>query len=103
MPGFLLHFGATVICPHGGHAQPTMPNPRVLVSTQPTATMPAPWGVVGCVPPSGPPCVTASFVTASLRVKSNFQPLLLFDSQAFSAQNGAPVRAVASQARVTAM
>ena len=36
MPGFLLHVGATVLCAHGGQAQPTAPNPRVLVSGQPT-------------------------------------------------------------------
>ena len=32
MPGPLLHLGATVLCAHGGQAQPTAPNPRVLVS-----------------------------------------------------------------------
>ena len=35
MPGFVLHVGATVLCAHGGQAQPTAPNPRVLVSGQP--------------------------------------------------------------------
>ena len=35
MPGFLLHVGATVLCAHGGQAQPTVPNPRVLVGTYP--------------------------------------------------------------------
>jgi len=102
MPGFLLHVGATVMCPHGGHAQPTVPNPRVLVNGQPTATVTAPWAVVGCIPPSGPPCATAKFVTAAVRVTSNLQPLLLFDSRAFS-QIGAPVMAVFAQPRVTAM
>ncbi len=43
MPGFLLHVGATVLCAHGGQAQPTAPNARVLVSGQPTITMPAPY------------------------------------------------------------
>ena len=36
MPGFLLHVGATVLCAHGGQAQPTVPNPRVIVMGQPT-------------------------------------------------------------------
>ena len=31
MPGFLVHVGATVLCSHGGQAQPTVPNPRVTV------------------------------------------------------------------------
>ena len=42
MPGPLLHLGATVLCSHGGQAMPTAPNPRVLVSGQPVATMAAP-------------------------------------------------------------
>ena len=42
MPGFLLHVGATVLCAHGGQAQPTVPNPRVTVSGQPIVTLPAP-------------------------------------------------------------
>lgn len=36
MPGFLLHLGATVLCSHAGQATPVAPNPRVLVSGQPT-------------------------------------------------------------------
>ena len=46
MPGRSLHLGATVLCAHGGQATPTAPNPRVLVSGQPTvATIAArtPW------------------------------------------------------------
>ena len=30
------------MCAHGGQAQPTVPNPRVLVSGQPTVTIAAP-------------------------------------------------------------
>ena len=48
MPGFVLHVGATVMCAHGGQAQPTAPNPRVLVSGQPITTMTAPYVVAGC-------------------------------------------------------
>ena len=39
MPGFLVHVGAQVICSHAGQAQPTVPNPRVTVSGQPTVLM----------------------------------------------------------------
>ena len=42
MPGFLLHAGATVLCCHGGQAQPTAPNPRVKVGGQPIVTQAAP-------------------------------------------------------------
>ncbi|HEX7111461.1 MAG TPA: hypothetical protein VF216_03385 [Mizugakiibacter sp.] len=107
MPGFVLHVGATVLCAHAGQAQPTAPNPRVMVSGQPTVTLPAPWLVAGCTLPPPPaangPCVTAQFVTAATRVTSNAQPLLLLDSQAICAPTGTPLLIVATQARVTAM
>ena len=48
MPGPLLHVGASVLCAHGGTATPTAPNPRVLVSGQPTVTMVAPYAIAGC-------------------------------------------------------
>ncbi len=71
MPGFLLHVGATVLCSHGGQAQPTVPNPRVTVMGQPTVTMAAPYVVAGCALPPPPtangPCVTAQWITAALR------------------------------------
>src|SRR5215212_9664218 len=47
MPGTLLHVGATVLCAHGGQAQPTAPNPGVLVSGQPIVTQAAPYVVAG--------------------------------------------------------
>ena len=105
MPGFLLHVGATVLCAHGGQAQPTTPNPRVLVGGQPTVTLVAPYVVAGCVfnvsgAPS--PCVTAQWVTSAMRVTSNGQPLLLQDSQAICAPNGTPLIVAATQVRVSA-
>ena len=107
MPGFLLHLGATVTCAHAGQAQPTAPNPRVLVSGQPTVTLASPYVVAGCPfppPPAGNgPCVTAQFVTAATRVTSNGLPLLLLDSQAICAPTGTPLLVTATQTRVTAM
>ena len=47
MPGFLLHVGATVLCAHAGQAQPTVPNPRVLVGGQPTVTRSSAGGEFG--------------------------------------------------------
>lgn len=106
MPGPMLHFGATVLCSHGGQAQPTVPNPRVLVSTQPTVQQTGPWVVAGCALPPPPaangPCVTASFVTGSVRVTSLGQPLLLLDSQAIAAPTGTPLIPVVAQTRVIA-
>src|ERR1043165_4865814 len=106
MPGFVLHVGATVMCSHAGQAQATAPNPRVMVSGQPTVAMTAPWLVAGCAMPPPPagngPCGTAQGVTGSTRVLSNGQPLLLFDSQALCAPTATPLLVAAAQTRVIA-
>ena len=105
MPGFFLHFGATVLCSHAGQAQPTVVNPRVLVSGQPTVTISSPYVVAGCALPPPPaangPCVTAQFITSALRVTSNGQPLLLLDSQAICAPTGTPLLITVTQTRAT--
>jgi hypothetical protein len=107
MPGFLLHFGATVLCSHAGQAQPTVVNPRVLVSGQPTVTIAAPYVVAGCALPPPPaangPCVTAQFVTSATRLLSNGQPLLLLDSQAIAVPTGTPLMIIVTQTRATGM
>lgn len=105
MPGFLVHVGAQVLCAHAGQAQPTVPNPRVLVSGQPTVAMTSPYVIAGCTFPPPPaatgPCVTAQFVTGSVRVTSNGQPLLLLDSQAVCVPTGTPLIIAMTQTRVT--
>ena len=106
MPGPLLHVGATVMCSHGGQAQATVPNPRVMVSGMPTVTIAGPWAIAGCAfaPPAGNgPCVTAQFVTCATRVTSNGQPLLLMDSQAICAPTGTPLMPPVTQTRVIGM
>jgi hypothetical protein len=106
MPGFLLHVGATVLCAHGGQAQPTAPNPRVTVAGQPTTTMATLYTVAGCafnVSGAPSPCLTATWITSATRVLSNGLPLLLLDSQAICAPNGTPLLIVTTQTRVTAL
>jgi hypothetical protein len=105
MPGFLLHVGAVVLCSHAGQAQPTVPNPRVTVSGQPTVTFAAPYVVAGCALTGtpNPPCVTAQWITAATRLTSNGQPLLLQDSQAICTPTGTPLLIVATQVRVSGM
>jgi hypothetical protein len=107
MPGFLVHLGATVTCAHGGQAQPTAPNPRVTVMGQPTVTVAAPYVVAGCAfppPPSGNgPCVTAQWLTGTIRVTSNGQPLVVLSSLAICAPTGTPLLILATQTRVSAM
>jgi hypothetical protein len=103
MPGPLLHVGASVLCAHGGTATPTAPNPRVLVSGQPTVVMSAPYAIAGCpfVTGTNPmPCVTGTWTVAATRVTSNGQPVVLMDSQAVCAPNGTPLLPVAAQTRV---
>jgi hypothetical protein len=103
MPGFLLHVGATVMCMHAGQAQPTAPNPRVTVSGQPIVVQTTAYVVAGCpfVPPGGNgPCVTAQWITAAVRVRSNGVPVLLQDSQAICAPTGTGLNIVMTQIRV---
>lgn len=107
MPGFILHTGASVLCSHGGQAQPTVVNPRVTVSGQPIVTQPNPYTIVGCTLPPPPtangPCVIAQWVTASTRVTSMGMPVLLLDSQAVCVPTGTPLIIGATQMRVSAM
>lgn len=103
MPGFLLHQGATVLCAHGGQAQPVTPNPRVRVSNQLVVTQTPPYAVAGCVfnvsgAPS--PCLTAQWTTAATRVRAGSLPVLLQDSLATCAPNGTPVNIITTQIRV---
>lgn len=106
MPGFLLHVGATVLCLHGGQAQATAPNPRVMVGGQPTVQQPNPWMVAGCpytVPgPSPMPCITAQWITGTTRTLSGGMPLLIQTSQAICAPNGTGVNILVTQVRVKA-
>jgi hypothetical protein len=107
MPGFLLHVGAQVQCVHAGTAQPTAPNPRVLVSAQPTVLITAPYVVAGCAMPPPPagngPCVTAQWITGTTRVLSNGQPLLINAGQSICAPTGTPLLPLVTQTRVVAM
>jgi hypothetical protein len=104
MPGFLLHQGATVLCAHGGQAQPSAPFPQVTVGGQPIVTQPTPYMVAGCAfppPPAGNgPCVTAQFVMGAVRVTAGGLPVLLQDSQAICAPTGTPLNIVMTQVRV---
>lgn len=91
------------MCVHGGQAQPTTPNPRVLVSGQPIVMQPAPYVIAGCpfnVSGSPVPCVTGQWITAATRILSNGMPVLLMDSQATCIPNGTPLMIVATQVRV---
>ncbi len=107
MPGFLVHVGAQVLCSHAGQATPTVPNPRVTVSAQPTVLMTAPYVIAGCTlpPPTAGngPCITAQWLSGTTRVTSNGQPLLVQSSQAICTPTGTPLQIMATQTRVSAL
>jgi len=105
MPAPVLHVGAVVLCSHGGQAQPSAPQPRVLVGGQPVATITAPYTVAGCtfVPPAGNgPCATGQWITGSVRVLASGQPLALQSGASVCAPTGTPLMPVVVQPRVLA-
>ncbi|QSJ19380.1 hypothetical protein JYQ62_12040 [Nostoc sp. UHCC 0702] len=111
MPGFLLHVGASAICPHGGQVSVIPSNTRVLVSGQPVATLADTYLVAGCaftVPPSKPqPCVKVQWLVPATRVLINGQPAILQTSPGLCQSpeqipQGPPIVA-ATQTRVIGM
>jgi hypothetical protein len=105
MPGPILHFGAVVLCAHGGQAVPTAPVPRVLVSAQPVATIVAPYVVAGCpfVLPAPGPCVTGQWVIGAVRVLALGQPVAIQGGVAVCVPTGTPLLPTVVQPRVIAM
>lgn len=108
MPGFLFHVGASAICPHGGQVSTISTNTRVLVSSQPVATLSDTYLVAGCaftVPgPKPQPCVKAQWLVPATRVFVNGQPAILQTSTGIcqSAEQipQGPPTVVATQTRV---
>ncbi|MBL0158374.1 MAG: hypothetical protein IPP47_14915 [Bryobacterales bacterium] len=118
MASLLINTTSQGICAHRGSAKPVAPLPRVLLSGAPAVPQQPPWPVIGCTVPllfgSGPtgqqhpiigilPCFLVTWVTATTRVKSMGQPLLLADSQGIAQPNGLPVVLLPGQFRVTAI
>ncbi|MES2102023.1 MAG: hypothetical protein V4569_19530 [Pseudomonadota bacterium] len=104
MPAPILHVGATVLCMHGGPAQPITPFPRVLVAGQPVVTQASPYAITGCslASTSTPPCVTANWVVAAVRVKCGGMPVLTATSTAVCVPTGTGLMPVTMQPRVLA-
>jgi hypothetical protein len=87
MPGFILHVGASMICPHGGQISAISSNTRVSVSDQQVVTDADTFPIAGCVfsLPVGPhPCVIVKWIVSATRVFINGQPVLLSDSVGLS-------------------
>ncbi len=80
MPGFLLHVGASTICPHAGQVMDVPTNMRVLVSGQPVATLGDQFPVAGCpfvIGTSPAPCLTVQWTVPAMRVMVMGQPAIL--------------------------
>jgi len=101
MSALLLHAQATVLCTHGGQAQPTVPSPRVQLGGQPAVTVSATYVVAGCAlpPNAGGPCVTAQWTVAATRITIGGVPALLMDSQSTCVPTGTPLNPVVTQLR----
>jgi hypothetical protein len=104
MPGNLVQQGASVLCAHGGQAQPTMPSPRIRLSGSPAVVATPPWTVAGCALPTnvGGPCVTATWVVSTVRVTSMKQPLVVSTGSAVCTPTATPLTVVVEQVRVSA-
>ncbi len=107
MAGFLVHVGAQVLCAHAGQATPTVPNPRVTVSGQPTVLLSTPYVVAGCTFPPPPtangPCVSGQWLSGTTRVMSNGQPLVVQSGASICAPTATPLMIVVTQTRASAM
>ncbi|MBL8237757.1 MAG: hypothetical protein JNM66_10080 [Bryobacterales bacterium] len=81
MPGFLMHAGATIQCPHAVPAQIVPTQARVLVNAMPVALISDQIIATGCpftVPPGKPqPCVLAKWFMPSTRVLINGTPAMV--------------------------
>jgi hypothetical protein len=108
MSGFLLHVGATALCPHGGSISTVSSNAQVRVSGQPVATFNDTYLIAGCaftVPgPKPQPCVKVQWLVPAARVRVNGQPVILQTSTGLcqSAEQipQGPPNIVATQTRV---
>jgi hypothetical protein len=105
MPGFLMHVGFTVMCPHAGQVSAITSNTRVTVSQQFVATLADTFPIAGCIfnvagVPS--PCVMVIWIVPATRVFVNGQPVILSISAGLCqgpAPQGAPI-VVVTQTRV---
>ena len=102
----LLTVNAHVLCAHGGQAHPTSVNSRLRLQGQPVPLANAPYTIAGCAARVlARPCQTANWQTlsATQRVRSMGQPLLLQSSRALGVPSGAPLTiSSAGQTRVKA-
>jgi hypothetical protein len=80
MPGYLLHVGATLQCPHGGTVTAIPSGVRVKAGGQPVVTTSDTFLVVGCpVVPTATtqPCLKVVWMVGASRVRIGGNPALI--------------------------
>jgi len=103
---FLLHVGATAICPHGGQVSVISSNTRVTVSGQPVATIGDQFMIAGCsfvVGTVPQPCLQVQWLVPATRVTVNGQPVILQTSSGLcqGAAPQGPPNVIVTQVRVS--
>lgn len=106
--GFLVHVGATMICPHAGQISAITTNTRVFVGKQPVVTQSDIFSIAGCVfniSGTPHPCVITKWLAPALRVLINGKPAILQNStglcqSADQTPQGVP-NVIATQVRVS--
>jgi uncharacterized Zn-binding protein involved in type VI secretion len=103
---FLLHVGATAICPHGGQVSVIPSNTRVTVSGQPVATIGDQFMIAGCsfvVGTVPQPCLQVQWLVPATRVTVNGQPVILQTSSGLcqGAAPQGPPNVIVTQVRVS--
>lgn len=80
MPGYLLHVGATVQCPHGGTVTAIPSSVRVKVGGRPVVATSDTFLVAGCPVPltqSTQPCFKVEWMVGASRVRVGGKPALV--------------------------
>ncbi|HEY44893.1 MAG TPA: hypothetical protein G4O11_13010 [Anaerolineae bacterium] len=80
MGSFILQFGCTILCPHGGVTNVVTTNSRVRVSGSFALLATDTYTITGCpftTPAGSHPCVTIQWQNEAKRVKVSGNPVLL--------------------------
>ena len=86
MSGFLLHVGATALCPHAGQVSIQASGTQVKVNGQAVVTLNDTFTISGCpfqvpaTPTKPQPCVSIRWIVPASRVRINGQAVLLSNS-----------------------
>jgi hypothetical protein len=83
LSALILDTSSKIICPHGGLVSPIPSNTRVFINGQPAVIQSDTFLIAGClfnVSSVPRPCISSKWLSASLRIKINGQPVILNNS-----------------------